>query len=320
MNKSDRQGRRGREAEKPRQIPRPGWRDIVLRVKDEQKKDNLSIVAAGVAFYSLLAIFPALAAAVSIYGLVADPAQLQQQLQSLSQILPQQAYQILDQQLSSLVQQPQQALGIGVAVGILLALWSAAKGMKALITALNITYEEEESRGFFKLNGLALLLTGGALLFFLISIALIVAIPILINFLGLPMWIEALVNYLRWPLLALFVIVALAILYRSGPSRDQPRWQWVSWGAVIATVLWQIVSVLFSLYVANFASYNKTYGAMGAVIILLMWFFLTAYAVLIGAEFNAEMEHQTRKDTTKGEERPLGRRGAHMADTVGRKP
>ncbi len=320
MNRLERQDSRGREAEKPWQIPRRGWRDILLRVKDEQKKDNLSIVAAGVAFYSLLAIFPALAAAVSIYGLVADPAQLQQQLQSLSQILPQQAYQILDRQLTSLVQQPQQALGIGVAVGILLALWSAAKGMKAVITALNITYEEGESRGFFKLNGMALLLTVGGLLFFLVAITTIVAIPILINFLGLPTWIEALVNYLRWPLLAILVIMALAVLYRLGPNRDQPRWQWVSWGAVIATVLWLIVSILFSVYVANFDSYNKTYGSMGAVIILLMWFFLTSYAVLIGAEFNAEMEHQTRKDTTHGEEQPLGRRGARMADTVGRKP
>ncbi len=291
----------------------------MLRVKDEQKRDNLSVVAAGVAFYSLLAIFPALAAAVSIYGLVADPAQLQQQLQSMSQMLPQQAYQILDQQLSSLVQQSGGALGLGVAVGIFIALWSATKGMKALITALNITYDEEERRGFFKLTGLALLLTLGAIVFFLISMALIIAVPALLGNLGLPGFLHAIVNYLRWPLLALFVIVALAVLYRLGPNRDEPRWHWVSWGAVIGTALWIVASVLFSIYVSNFGSYNKTYGSMGAVIILLMWFFLTAYAVLIGAEFNAEMEHQTRRDTTRGETRPIGRRDAHVADTVGRK-
>ncbi|MFA5516629.1 MAG: YihY/virulence factor BrkB family protein [Desulfuromonadales bacterium] len=310
---------RGRQARKPGEIPKQGWRDVVLRVKDEQKRDNLSVVAAGVAFYSLLAIFPALAAAVSIYGLVADPAQLQQQLQSLSQMLPQQAYQILDQQLSSLVRQSGQALGLGVALGILVALWSANKGMKALITSLNITYNEKEKRGFFKLNGLALLLTFGAIVFFLISMALIVIVPALLGNIGLPSFIHGLVNYLRWPLLAFFVIVALAVLYHMGPSRDRPRWQWVSWGAIIGATLWIVASILFSVYVANFGSYNKTYGSMGAVIILLMWFFLTAYAVLIGAEFNAEMEHQTRRDTTRGEARPMGHRNARAADTVGRK-
>lgn len=311
---------RGRSADRPGQIPRPGWRDILMRVKSEQKKDNLSIVAAGVAFYTLLAIFPALGAMVSLYGLVADPADVQRQLESIGHLLPPQAFQILDQQLSQIVAQSGGALGVGAALGILISLWSAAKGMKAMIAALNITYDEKEGRGFFKLNALALLLTLGALLFVLLSLALIVALPVLFGNLGLPGALVLLISFLRWPLLAACVVVALALLYRFAPNRDRPRMRWVSWGSVLATVLWIAVSVLFSLYVSNFGNYNETYGSMGAVIILLMWFFLTAYIFLLGAEFNAEMEHQTARDTTRGEARPMGERGARMADTVGKKP
>lgn len=311
---------RGRRATKPSEIPRPGWRDILLRVKDEQKNDNLSIVAAGVAFYLILAIFPALAAMVSIYGLVADPADVQRQLATVGHLLPPEAYRILDEQLTQIVSHSEGALGIGAVLGILLALWSAAKGMKAMITALNIAYDEEEGRGFFKLNGLALLLTFGGITFVLMSLGLILALPAILEAVGLPGILEPVVNFLRWPLLAGCVMVALALLYRFAPNRDRPRWQWVSPGSVVATLLWIAVSGLFSLYVSRFGNYNETYGSMGAVIILLMWFFLTAYMFLLGAEFNAEMEHQTARDTTRGEPRPMGERGARMADTLGRKP
>jgi membrane protein len=320
MAQQTKEQERGRKAEKPHQIPASGWRDIALRVKDEQKKDNLSIVAAGVAFYSLLAIFPALAALVSIYGLVADPAELQRHIATVGRLLPPDAFRILDQQLTDIVTGSGGALTFAAIGGILLALWSAAKGMKALITALNIAYEEEERRGFFRLNGLALLLTFGAVVFFLLSVSMIVVIPVALAWLGLPETASTLLSFLRWPLLAVLIMMALAVLYRYAPDRNQPRWQWVSWGAVIATLLWLVASALFSWYAANFGKYNETYGSMGAVILLLMWFFLSAYAVLIGAEFNAEMEHQTRKDTTRGQPRPMGERDAKMADTVGRKP
>lgn len=314
------EGDRGRSAGKPSEIPKPGWRDILLRVKDEQKKDNLSIVAAGVAFYSLLAIFPAIAAAVSIYGLVADTVELQRHVATLGRFLPPEAFGILNRQLGDIVAGSGGALTVAAIGGIVLALWAAAKGMKALIIALNITYDEEESRGFFKLNGLALLLTLGSILFFLFSLTMIVVIPVVLEWLGLPETMRTAISLLRWPLLAVFIMLALAALYRYAPARDEPRWQWVSWGAVIATILWLVASALFSWYASNFGKYNETYGSMGAVIILLMWFFLSAYAVLIGAEFNAEMEHQTGKDTTRGKEEPMGRRNAEMADTVGRKP
>ncbi|MBE0596358.1 MAG: YihY/virulence factor BrkB family protein [Desulfuromonadales bacterium] len=311
---------RGRRARKPREIPKKGWRDILVRVSQEQKKDNLSIVAAGVAFYALLAIFPALAALISIYGLVADPAQLEQQLQSLGQVLPPNAYEVIGQQLHAIVTSSGGALGLGVIAGILLSLWSAAKGMKAMITALNITYEEKERRGFVKLNGVALLLTLGAIVFVLFSLGLIVVLPALLDRLPLPELLQGVLSFARWPLLGLLVIAALALLYRYAPSRDQPQWKWVSWGAVAATGLWLVLSALFSFYVSNFGNYNETYGSVGAVVILLLWFFLTAYMVLLGAEMNAEMEHQTRHDTTRGEPRRMGERDARMADTVARKP
>jgi membrane protein len=314
------QDERGRQARRPRDIPRPGWRDIALRVKEETTRDNLSIIAAGVAFYAMLAIFPALAALVSIYGLVANPAQVSQHMASIGQVLPEQAYQILDQQLSSVAGSAGGALTIGAIGGLLLALWSAARGMKAMLLALDITYDEEEKRGFLRFNALALLLTLGAVLFILLALALIAILPAILGQLGLPETVQTLLVWLRWPLLGLLVILGVAVLYRFGPDRDQPRWRWVSLGAVLATVLWLVVSALFSWYVSNFGSYQETYGAMGAVVILLMWFYITAYAILLGAEINAEMEHQTEADTTRGAERPMGERDAHMADSRGRRP
>ncbi|HNU70546.1 MAG TPA: YihY/virulence factor BrkB family protein [Thermodesulfobacteriota bacterium] len=311
---------RGRGADRPGEIPRKGWKDILLRVKKEQSEDNISIIAAGVAFYGLLAIFPALAALVSIYGLVTEPAEVQRQLGALSSFLPREALEIMNYQLSRIASQSGGALSIGLIVGILISIWSASKGMKALMTALNVVYDEEEKRGFFKLNSAALVLTFVGILFVIISLLLIAVLPALFGTLGLPDVIQRLLSLGRWPLLAAFVMFGLAALYRYAPSRDKPRWEWISWGAVSATLLWIAASVLFSLYAANFGNYNKTYGSVGAIIILLTWFYLTAYIVLLGGELNAEMEHQTVKDTTKGPERPLGERGAHVADTVGETP
>lgn len=314
-----REERRGRRAQRPREIPKKGWKDILLRVKEEQSRDNLSLVAAGVAFYAFLAVFPTIAALISIYGIVADPATVQQQLSQISGFLPGEAQQVINQQLSRIVSQSGGALGIGLAVGILASLWSANKGMKGLMAALNIAYGEDESRGFFKKNGVSLLLTFMSVVATVVSLFIIGAIPALLGHLVMPQGIQTLVQWGRWLPLALFVILALAVLYRYAPDRDKPRWKWVNWGSITATILWIVASLLFSFYVQNFGSYNKTYGAIGAIIILLMWFFLTAYAILIGAELNAEMEHQTVKDTTRGAPRPMGRRGAQPADTEGKK-
>jgi membrane protein len=309
---------RGRSAESPRDIPRRGWRDIAWRVKDQIKEDRLSIISAGVAFYGLLAIFPALIALVAIYGLAFDPQQVEQHVASLSAMLPEQAKNILLEQLHSLTSTGGTALGFGAIAGIVLALWSASAGVRTLMEALNVAYDEEEDRGVIRFYGTALLLTLGAIFGVLVAIGAVVALPAVINMIGLGNLLENVVSYARWPILALAVILGLAIVYRFGPSRRPARWAWVSPGAVVATVLWIAGSALFSLYVSKFGNYNETYGAMGAVVILLMWFLLSAYAVLIGAEVNAEMERQTRKDTTRGGSQPLGRREAHAADTVGR--
>jgi membrane protein len=308
---------RGRQAERPAQIPKAGWRDILLRVKNEMTEDNLSIVAAGVAFYAFLAMFPALAALVSIYGLITTPTDLQQHLKSVEAFLPPDAAQLINDELQRVVQSQESRLGWGAVGGMLLALWSAAKGMKALIQSLNIVYDETEKRGFLRLNATALLLTATGVLLVIVFLGLVVGVPVILRTIGLEQTLGQLLNYLRWPLLAATGMFALALLYRYGPSRDEPRWQWVSWGAAVATGLWLIGSGLFSFYVSNFASYSATYGSLGVVVVLMMWFLLSIYSVLLGAEINAEMERQTTKDTTEGAPEPLGRRGAYAADTVG---
>lgn len=301
---------RGRKAEIPREIPKPGWKEVLLRVKREQSRDNLSILAAGVAFFTLLALFPALAALVAIYGMVSDPGHVQQQLADVQDFMPQEAFQIIDGQLRSLVAQPEGALGLGALVALLLALWSAAKGMKAMITALNVVYEEEETRGFLKLNGVAILMTAGTLIFAVIALSLIVGLPAFSGTLGLPEALRNVIGLARWPVLALLIMGAMSFLYRMAPDRRRPRWRWVTWGGVAGTVLWIVASYLFSFYVARFGRFNATYGSLGAVVILLMWLQITAYVILLGAEFNAEMERQTRKGTTAGGRRPMGEREA----------
>lgn len=311
---------RGRHASKPREIPKKGWWDILLRVYEEQGKDNLSVIAAGVAFYWFLAIFPALAAGVSIYGLATDPTQLQQHIDTLRRVMPQQAFEILQDQLTALVQQPRGALNIGLIVGILLSIWSANKGVKAFMTALNVVYEEEETRGIIKVNAFSLLITFCVIFLWLIAISFVIAIPVVISKLSLPGLIEGLFVYLRWPLLGLFLIITLAAAYRYCPDRKAPKWRWVSWGSVLATFIWLLVSILFSAYVSNFNNFSQMYGSMGAVVILLIWFFISSYIFLLGGELNAEIEHQTKKDSTIGHPpKPMGEREAYMADTIGEK-
>jgi len=314
------QAARGRAADTPREIPAAGWRDVLWRVKDAMSKDNLSLVAAGVAFYALLAIFPAIAALVSIYGLLADPQTVEQQLAATSQVLPEDARSIIEEQLTRVTAGASAALSLGAIVSLLLALWSANKGTQSLITALNIVYHEEEKRSFVWLTLISLGLTLGIILFLIIGLAAIAVMPALFGNLGLPEDIRRLASWLRWPILGIGFVIALSVFYRLAPSRDEARWRWVSWGAVLATVLWLIGSALFSWYVANFGSYNETYGSIGAVVVLMMWFWLSALIVLLGAELNAEMEHQTERDTTRGPERPMGERGAYVADTGGEQP
>jgi membrane protein len=307
----------GREAERPSQIPPRGWFAILRRVMAEVKEDNVSLLAAGVAFYAMLAIFPAIIALVTVYGMVADPAEDESQVGEFAKGLPSGADQLITEQLRNVVNAGEQALSIGLALSLLAVLWSASGGVQGLVKSLNLVYDERETRGFLKLRGLSLLLTLGAIVVAVVALALITVFPAVIDDLGLGEAGELAASIGRWVILALLVLVALAVLYRYAPDRANPRWRWLSWGAVVALVLWLLGSFGFSWYVDNFGKYNQTYGALAAVIILLLWLYLSAFAVLLGAEFDAEIERQTARDTTTGPERPLGQRGAEAADTLG---
>lgn len=307
---------RGRDAESPTELPKRGWLDILSRTKQQLNEDNLTIVAAGVAFYSFVAVVPALAATISIYGLIADPAQVTENLQTLSRVLPHEVMPLLQEQMTRIVGDNQKA-GWGAVVGVALAIYSSASATKALIQGLNIAYDEEERRGFFKLLFLSLGLTFAAIVGVLLVIALGGLLPAALNWFGVSSGVETLLNWLRWPVLVLLFVGALGGIYRFGPCRESPEWRWLSWGAGAATLLWIIGSAAFSLYVSKFGSYDKTYGSLGAVVVFLFWLYLTAFVVLLGAELNSEMERQTKRDTTTDPKKPLGKRGAYAADTVG---
>lgn len=291
--------------------------DILRRMWAGLTRYEVSVISAGIAFNEFFALFPALAAGISLYGLVADPAQVENLLGVLSGVLPGDVATMVADQLHGLTRASEGALGVSLLLSVAIALWGATRGVKGLISGLNIVYGEEEKRGFLALNATALGLTFGAIIFGLVALTLVAALPPILTLLPIQDWMRSLLSALRWPLLALFVLVGLAIIYRVAPSRDTPRWRWVTWGAVAATVLWLAGSGLFSLYAARFGDFNKTYGSMAAVAVTLLWFQLTSFVVLLGALLDAEMEHQTARDTTTGPERPLGQRGARMADTVG---
>ncbi len=306
----------GDDAKNPAQIPARGWLQVTKRAFAEGKADNVPILAGGVAFFAFLALFPAMIAALTLYGQVADPTTVADQIAQIAQLLPETARPLIVDQLNSIAQGSGGALGIGLIVSLLAAIWSASGGTMNLIKATNVAYDEEENRGFLKLRGIALLLTLGAVVFVLLAVALVAVVPVVLEALGLAGFALVIAQVLRWVLLVALVIAALAIVYRVAPDRDAPRLAWVSTGAIVATVLWVIGSVAFSLYVSNFGSYNKTYGALAGVIVLMLWLYLTSYVVLLGAEINAESEKQTSQDSTVGPEQPMGERGAEAADGV----
>jgi membrane protein len=310
----------GIHAEKPTQIPWRGWKQILKRAWAENKADNMPIIGGGVAFFGFLAIFPALIALISIYGLVASPQSVAKQVESFSSQLPSSAAALIKTQLTSIVDNSGSALSIGLAVSILAALWSASGGVGNLITAVNIAYDEAETRNFVKLKLTSLALTLGAILFVIITVGLVAVVPAVIQALPLGIVGTILAQVARWVLLLAVFAGSLAVIYRIAPDRDAPRFRWVSLGAIIVTVIWAAVSVGFALYVNNFGSYDKTYGTIAGVIVLMLWLYLTCYLVLLGAEINAEAEHQTAQDTTKGEPQPMGTRDAEMADTLPESP
>lgn len=311
-----RQPGRGRRADSPTEIPAKGWKDIAKRVLSEVKDDNVPLLSAGVAFYSLLSLFPALVALVSIYGLVADPSEVSTQLESLTKAMPSQAADLITTQVKDVVSSSSGALGISVVIGIVVALWSASSGMKWLLSALSLVYDQREDRKFLKLRGTALILTVGAAIGMVISIGLIAAMPPIARSIGLGSTGALVAGILKWPILAALVVGGLAVLYRYGPNRDAAKWTWVTWGSGIAAIIWLVASIGFAIYAAVAGSFSESYGSFAAIIVLMLWLFLSVLAVLIGAEINSEMEHQTAKDTTEGRPMPMGQRRATVADEV----
>jgi membrane protein len=309
--------RRGRQAETPTDVPAKGWKDVLARTFAEAKQDNVSLLAAGVAFFALLALVPALIALVSLYGLFADPSTVEENVRELLGAAPEEVRELVIAQLQSITQDANAAVGLAAVIGILIALWSASSGVKHLIEAINTAYDEDETRGFVKVRGLSLLLTLGALVFLVGAFFLIALLPSLLADTGLGDAARIAVGVLRWVVLLVGMVVALAILYHYGPDRDNPRWRWVSTGAIVATLLWLAGSALFAVYAANFGKYNETYGSLASVIVVMLWLYLTCAAILLGAELNAELERQTARDTTEGRSEALGQRGAEAADTVG---
>ncbi len=309
---------RGRQAKAPWQIPLRGWKDILWRTYQEIGEDRLLAVAAGIVFYGLLAVFPAVTAVVSLYGLFGDASSINDHLSNLTGVLPGGGIDIIREQVGRLLAKSGTKLGVGFVIGLALALWSANAGTKAMMDALNVVYGEKEKRGFIKLNLVSLAFTLGAIASVLLALAAVVALPIVLNHLGLSSVADAFFRFARWPLLLVLVVIGLAVLYRYGPSRREPRWQWLSVGSVFAAVAWLGSSALLSWYLATYAHYDATYGSLGAAIGLMMWMWISSIVILFGAQLNSEIEHQTAKDSTVEQDKPLGTRGAVMADTVGK--
>lgn len=301
-------------SDKPSDFDSGNWKDILKRVKEQIQEDHLQITAAGIAFYFFLALFPAMAAFVSIYSMWMDPAQIQEHLESLRNVMPGKAHELIVGIVEPVSKQSSTSLGWSSGLSLLFTLYSANKGTKAIFKGVNIAYHESDDRGFLKKNLISVGMTLGYMIIGILSLGIIVLFPAFVDQVLGDSSTARWMGILRWVLILIIVILTLAVTYKVAPDRDNAKFRWLSWGAGIATVLWLIGSLLFSYYVNNFGNYGETYGSFASVIILMLWFFLTAFVLLLGAEINAEMEHETARDTTVGEEEPMGSRGAYFAD------
>jgi membrane protein len=312
-------GELGRLANSPLEIPWLGWKRVIRRTWEEIISDRVGLVAAGCAFYGTLALFPAISMLVSIYGLMFDPVTVEPHLATLRDLLPPPAFQLISERVHMLVTKPPGTLTTGLLISTAVALWSSATGTKSILSALNLAYEERERRSFLRFQVTAFVMTLLALCGAVLGLGLLVALPPVLAFVGFEDETAFLVRAASVLLLVVFVMASLSLLYRFGPCREAAQWRWVTPGSLLATVLWVLASALFSYYVGHLARYDATYGPLGAVVGVMMWFFVTVYVVLIGAELNAELELQTARDSTDGPPRPLGRRGAYVADHVARR-
>ena len=309
---------RGRRADMPIGIPWRGWKDVFWRTVEEISADRLLLIAGGVVFYGLLATVPAITALVSMYGIFTPASTINAQLSFLADVMPAGAYQLISDQIVRIAGNSDGKLTLAFILGLGIALWSANAGVKAIFDALNVVYDEDEKRGWIKLNAISLSFTFAGVVVLILILGAVVALPLVLAFVGFAAQQQAgWLPLLRWPVMFALVVLGLSVLYRHGPSRRHAKWRWVSVGSVFAALTWIAVSVAFSWYLSKFADYNATYGSLGAVIGLMMWMWISTAVVLIGAELNSEIEHQTARDSTTGAAKPLGTRGAVMADTVG---
>jgi len=306
----------GRLADRPTQIPWSGWKRVLRRTAREVATDRISLVAAGCAFYATLALFPAISMLVSIYGLVFDPATVGPQLAVLRDLVPPPAFQLISDRVQMLVSKPPGTLTFSLALSIVIALWSASTGTKSILGALNLAYEERETRSFVRFQLTALGMTLGGILAAVAGLAALLLLPAAVALLHISAYAALIARMASFGLLLLFVLLSLSLLYRFGPSRRSAGWHWVTPGSLLATILWLLASALFSFYVQHLASYDSTYGPLGAVVGVMMWFYVSALVVMIGAELNAELELQTACDSTEGPAKPIGERGAYVADHV----
>lgn len=305
----------GARAQKPTGIPRDGWKQVAKRVWEETQLDHVPLLAAGVAFWAFISMFPAMGAAVSVYGLMADPATVTRQAEAVTDALPDDAASLLVDQMETISSQSEDALSFSLLISTLLALWTSSAAVSNIMSAVNLAYDEEETRSWARRKGIALLLSLGAVAFVVISVGLIAVAPLLLDTFVPEGATRALLQVGRWVGLVLAVMAGMAVLYKLAPDRNDPQLTWVSVGSVVATAAWLLASLGFSLYVDNFGRYSRTYGALAGVAILMLWLWITALIVLVGAEINAESEQQTIRDTTVGEPRPMGERNAVKADT-----
>jgi membrane protein len=309
---------RGRAADTPAEIPARGLKDVFWRVFSAVTEDRVTLIAAGVTYYLLLALFPAASVLVSIYGFLADPATIAERIASLSSVMPADALNIFLDQVRALASERGATLSIGLIGGLALAIWSANNGIKALFEAMNVAYGENEKRSILWLNVASLIFTLGAFVIAVVILFAMGVVPAVLNYLWLDRWAELIIRFARWPIMMVFVGIGIMALYRFGPSREPAKVRWLTWGAAFSTVLWFAASLGVSYYLSNIADYNATYGTLGALIGFMVWTWISAIIVIVGAEINAELEHQTAKDSTTGRPKPMGKRGAYMADTLGR--
>ena len=316
QNSAEQRKRLGRGASLPHQIPFKGWWRIAGRLVGSFFRDRVMLVSAGVTLYMLIALVPALSTVVSIYGLFARPETIGEQVALLNGIVPQGGLDLIRDQLTRIASQGQDSLGWALIAALAVAIWSASLGVKGLFEAMNVAYGEREKRGIIKKNALALLFTFGAAMVAVTTLTVVVVLPAILSILPMPFGVESAVRVLSFFLLATILLGGLSVLYRWGPSRVDAKWQWITPGAIFAVVDILVVSILFSWFVASFGTYTATYGSLGAIIGFLTWLWISVIAVVMGAELNAEMELQTAMDTTMPPDKPIGQRGAFVADTV----